>query len=152
MHNRDAANRFETMEKCQFGHNEWALRGAKQQRVCLICERVRMREYKKRPEVRARETEARAAWARKKKFGVSPADYAERMLKQNDACAICKGVNKDGRALAVDHDHSTNAIRDLLCGRCNTTLGRVNESPELLRAMADYLDRHNPYSGKEKRV
>lgn len=31
-----------------------------------------------------------------------------------------------------------------LCDRCNTTLGQVEDKPDLLRKMADYLERTSP--------
>lgn len=45
----------------------------------------------------------------------------ERLLKsQNHCCAICR-VHKTEfkKALAVDHDHETTAVRGLLCKVCN---------------------------------
>jgi hypothetical protein len=42
----------------------------------------------------------------------------------------------------VDHDHGTGAIRGLLCSSCNQALGQMKERPELLRAAAEYLERH----------
>jgi hypothetical protein len=57
-------------------------------------------------------------------------------------CWICEQPETiEGRSLAVDHDHDTGAVRGLLCTRCNWTLGRCEDDPKLLRAMADYLER-----------
>lgn len=41
----------------------------------------------------------------------------------------------------VDHDHNTGHIRGILCQACNVTLGKMNDSPELLRAAAAYLEK-----------
>ncbi len=65
---------------------------------------------------------------------------------QHDVCAICKRPethmrNEHTIGLSVDHDHATGKLRGLLCFRCNTTLGRVNDNPELLEQMAAYLRR-----------
>jgi len=82
-----------------------------------------------------------------RKFGISNEQYEEMLEAQNDLCAICKkpetrfhGQTKEVCLLAVDHDHSTGQVRDLLCWRCNTTIGRVEESVELLRSMITYLE------------
>ncbi len=39
-----------------------------------------------------------------------------------------------------DHDHQTGAFRGWICYRCNTTLGKVGEDPELLEKMIHYLE------------
>lgn len=63
------------------------------------------------------------------------------LVDQNGACAICGGVNKDGRKLFVDHDHATGQVRGLLCNLCNRGIGNMRDSIKLLRAAADYLER-----------
>ena len=75
---------------------------------------------------------------------VSPTDYKALLAEQGDACAICHRENRsNGRKdrLAVDHDHSTDVIRGLLCHRCNTALGLFNDSPNLLAVAIAYLGR-----------
>lgn len=52
---------------------------------------------------------------------------------------IC-GEPKTKKDLAVDHCHKTNVIRGLLCGRCNPALGYLQDSPDLARRAALYLE------------
>lgn len=74
--------------------------------------------------------------------------YTKMLQEQNGLCAICGEA--DEKSLAVDHDHSCcpkgtscgDCVRELLCRRCNTTLGAVNDSPELLQKLIDYLHKH----------
>ena len=76
------------------------------------------------------------------KFGLSKLEYDTKLINQFGGCAICKQPCETRTNLAVDHDHSTNAVRDLLCHRCNTVLGMVNDDELLLMDMMDYLKRH----------
>lgn len=83
----------------------------------------------------------------KKKFGITPEQYEVMHNNQKGLCYICGQPetvldNKYGtpKKLAVDHCHKTNKVRRLLCNRCNTTLGKVNEDKELLRRMINYLE------------
>ena len=75
------------------------------------------------------------------RFGVSEEVYNEMLERQNGVCAICKGNGK--KKLAVDHDHVTGKVRQLLCIHCNTALGHFKDDPELLQAAIEYLKRHS---------
>jgi len=46
---------------------------------------------------------------------------------------------EEGRALAIDHDHTTGVVRGTLCHRCNKGIGLLQDSPELLQAGIEYL-------------
>lgn len=79
-------------------------------------------------------------------FGLSADRYEEMSAAQNDCCAICgnpetRKHHSTGEtvALSVDHDHDTGMVRDLLCWRCNATIGRAEESVQLLESMIAYL-------------
>lgn len=75
------------------------------------------------------------------KLGVTIEQYDELLKTQRGRCAAC-GDEPKKTLLAVDHDHKTGAIRGLLCPPCNTGLGYFRDSPERLRAAADYLEAH----------
>ncbi len=77
-----------------------------------------------------------------KRYGISSTDYFSLSDSQQGVCAVCKGASKSGRALAVDHNHATGQIRGLLCHGCNVALGLAKENPQILRALADYLELH----------
>ena len=69
---------------------------------------------------------------------------------QDNRCAVCgleeRAIsNTSGKRLplAVDHNHETNKVRDLLCYRCNAVIGFMERNPELYIRMLDYLLRHN---------
>ena len=80
-----------------------------------------------------------------RRFGISLYDYSQMLLKQNGACAICKGTysghrNGEPKALAVDHDHKTGKVRGLLCEACNTGIGKLKEDVEILESAIRYLN------------
>lgn len=80
-----------------------------------------------------------------KRYGIS-AQEADLMLEaQGGLCAIC-GV---APARHVDHDHTTGAVRELLCFNCNGGLGQFKDDPAVLRAAADYVERHRARQAAE---
>lgn len=76
-----------------------------------------------------------------KLYGLNADVYQNMMDAQGSACAICRGTEASGKHLAVDHCHSTGRVRGLLCSSCNQTLGKMKDSPALLRAAASYLEK-----------
>ncbi len=75
------------------------------------------------------------------RYGLTPEQYQFLLSSQDGVCATCGSINKDGRRLAVDHDHETGEIRGLLCHNCNVILGLVNDRPEVLLSLVEYLNR-----------
>lgn len=71
-------------------------------------------------------------------YGISLEQYDALFAAQKGACAIC-AKPPGARRLAVDHCHTTKAIRGLLCVQCNTAIGKLNDDPELLRRAIAYL-------------
>ena len=74
----------------------------------------------------------------KRQYGLSRTDVATMRTEQGDACAICGDVGPGH----LDHDHDTGAVRALLCHRCNLGLGHFRDDPDVLRAAAEYVERH----------
>lgn len=61
------------------------------------------------------------------------------LAAQGGSCAICNQTCQTGKRLAVDHCHATKKIRGLLCQGCNTSLGKLKDSPATLVAAVNYL-------------
>lgn len=59
-----------------------------------------------------------------------------------DRCEVCERAPSK-RALSLDHCHMTGKFRGWLCSSCNTALGHVDDSPELLKKLSSYLERHS---------
>lgn len=81
-------------------------------------------------------------WNLKRNYGISLEEFDSILEAQGNACAICHCTESGGKNWHVDHDHNTGAIRGLLCNSCNTALGHMRDSPAILRAAADYVERH----------
>jgi hypothetical protein len=80
----------------------------------------------------------------RKNYGVSLEWYNEKLVKQNNCCAICNFPEKvkiKGKLLklSVDHCHSNGNARGLLCTSCNRGLGFFKDSSDLLKAAIEYL-------------
>ena len=77
-----------------------------------------------------------------------PEETYEKMLKHYDnKCAICRQPEKrksrtEGKIcrLTIDHCHTTNEIRGLLCHACNVFIGHARDSVDLLKAGIEYLE------------
>lgn len=75
-------------------------------------------------------------------YGITLADF-ERMLEaQGGRCKICDAPppNKSlkSRRLLVDHCHKTGKVRGLLCHKCNTAVGIV-EQGDWVKKMEVYI-------------
>lgn len=99
--------------------------------------------YKHRDSVPSRSKRARAKQYIEWKWNISILKYSEMVSKQLGGCAICKKECDVRSRLAVDHNHKTGEIRDLLCHRCNTALGMLEENEDLIWDMLEYIKRHS---------
>jgi superfamily II helicase len=71
-------------------------------------------------------------------------EYAQLLVTQSFQCAICQTPAKEfDRSLSVDHNHSTGAVRGLLCNHCNIGLGNFKEDVSYLEAAIEYLKKHH---------
>lgn len=74
----------------------------------------------------------------RKRYGISIEDYKRMHEHQDGLCAICKGLPQK-KGLSVDHNHQSGKVRALLCSRCNTALGLVDENKTILKTMIQYI-------------
>lgn len=80
----------------------------------------------------------------KTKYNLTLEDYNAKLIEQHHKCAICGIDEKEtpkGK-LFVDHCHSTNKIRGLLCNNCNTGIGFLKDSITTLSKAITYLDKY----------
>lgn len=92
-------------------------------------------------------SEAQRHYGLQRFYGLSLAEYGEKLVAQGGVCAICKKgetavMHGKLKPLSVDHNHETGAVRDLLCSSCNHLLGHAREKRDVLLAAAEYLEHH----------
>lgn len=88
---------------------------------------------------RERHNEVMRAGQLRRKFGITPEQYDAIASAQGKLCAICRKACITDRKLAVDHCHTTNRIRGLLCNNCNIGLGKLRDDPIILERALAYL-------------
>ena len=130
--------------------------------VCLIhtrryangdCSPCALRRYKTNKQ---RILSRHSAWAKDnrsaeqrkqnaRRYGLTLEQYDNMLQEQAHCCKACR--EEFTKTPHVDHDHACcpgklscgKCVRGLLCGGCNTTLGFMQDSPDKLAALADYL-------------
>jgi len=75
-------------------------------------------------------------------YGITPEAF-EAILAEQGGCAVCGSVEE----LCVDHDHRTLEIRGILCTKCNTSAGSLNDDPARAERLATYLRGTKRYGG-----
>lgn len=108
-------------------------------------ERVRKTDNEHYTRTRLRHLETRRA----RLFGVTELQFNEMLNNQKHVCAICKNPEtvlwkkrNEIKPLCIDHCHNTGKIRGLLCSRCNSAIGLIKDSTEILQSAIEYLKAH----------
>lgn len=95
-------------------------------------DRVRAYFVRRQPELTAILADRRLT-ARCRKYHITIATWLHLVANQHARCAIC-ATQHEPRALHIDHDHHTGAVRGLLCSTCNTGLGLLRiDGPDATR-------------------
>jgi hypothetical protein len=71
------------------------------------------------------------------RYGLTKEVFDVMIEKQEGACAICLVVPE--KRLHVDHCHTTNKVRGLLCSNCNMALGLFKDNTKTLERAIKYL-------------
>ena len=105
--------------------------------VCKACVNVKRKQRFRTDST----TEARRKYSLSTNYGITPEQYEDMVVAQENLCYICgtPGTETVHKKLYVDHCHKTGKIRKLLCGMCNSGLGYFKDSPELLENAKKYL-------------
>lgn len=80
----------------------------------------------------------------KRKYGITLLDYNNMFKKQNGCCAVCGTANLGKRSVFhIDHCHKTGKVRGLLCSNCNSEIGNLRDSVDLLYKAISYLQEYS---------
>ena len=125
-------------------HKEWSVKNPEKIREINLKNREKRKQFYKSPEGVESSRKAHL----KRVFGISLEQYDEMSKKQKHKCAICgkPEMNNKNKVLCVDHNHKTGAIRQLLCGLCNSGLGAFKDDKKLLKKAIKYLKKHESNS------
>ncbi len=88
------------------------------------------------------------AFHRIHRMGLTLNQYLDLLIQQDFRCGLCGGLPVDSHpkrkspdGFVIDHDHATGRVRGLLHPNCNAGIGLLQDSPEILRRGAEYLER-----------
>ena len=121
-------NEFHKNRTCKDGHS-------------CYCKKCSNQMAKKKGRVRPLTAEMSRRYAITR-HGITVDEYNSRMIEQDYRCAICGMISFD-RVLHIDHCHTTNKVRGLLCNNCNSGLGMFRDELNILIAAANYLIKFN---------
>lgn len=121
--------------------------------VCKSCKNENYKNWYKNNKNKVKERkckyhtqtkEYRRWYTIKLRYGITKEEYENMLLKQKGGCAICgktKSGHKNTDEMVVDHCHKTKIVRGLLCNRCNTLLGLIDDNPSFMENIANYLNK-----------
>ena len=75
-------------------------------------------------------------------YGIDIGEVNALYIVLRGRCMICNVFMKDGdykTMMVIDHDHSNGKIRGLLCRRCNSAIGLLDDRPEVMQNAIKYL-------------
>lgn len=101
--------------------------------------RERKRDYMARKRDAERLQGKEGARMRRWRYGLTDVQFSERLEAQAYRCAVCPQELASSYNTCVDHDHTTGAIRGLLCRKCNLALGHLDDDLARVLALAEYL-------------
>jgi hypothetical protein len=162
-----SGDNFKTHKTCRgcqqsFPIDEFAWRPTergipKRRSRCRACESdyAKMERQTRPPEVQEEKQKKKKAWNQAnphrvrrchfrrmwKRLGFDPDTIESLYRNRPSSCEICGRTDK----LVLDHCHRTNKLRGFLCNRCNLSIGKMGDDPQILIAAANYLIKHSAH-------
>lgn len=103
-------------------------------------------DEQKRKEIFKRKAKHNSDWFKdyrlKHKYNITLDVFKEMYDNQRGICYICQKLTPEDK-IRVDHNHTTGAVRKLICHNCNTLLGHAKEDISTLLSAIEYIKEHN---------
>ena len=110
--------------------------------ICRPCSTIKVKEWRKKNPDRMKKLSRKSQL--KTKYGITEEDYDSMYEFQGGCCDICGRHQTEFQSrLAVDHDHETGAVRSLLCGPCNMSIGLLGDDIATVREALNYLIKYS---------
>ena len=77
------------------------------------------------------------------RYSISSQEADEMFMQQGCKCAICSKVIIKTKDRHIDHCHSSGQVRGILCAKCNTAIGLLNEDTNIMISAISYVAKHN---------
>ena len=75
------------------------------------------------------------------RYGLTPQELDEMYANQDGRCASCQEeISLLGRSTHIDHCHDTGKVRGILCRRCNSALGFLDDSAAKVALLLGYIE------------
>lgn len=103
--------------------------------------KTRVKKYRTENPEKIRDTKLKQA------YGVGTEYFNAKLKEQGGVCAGCGRNRKSlwrGKEveMALDHDHSTNKPRGVLCIKCNRALGLLEENIQTMQNLIEYINKY----------
>jgi len=112
---------------------------------CKTCECDRKKIEYKNPIYR----EKKKYYVIEKLYGLTKVDYIAMLSSQNNKCIVCSCDFSDENVPHIDHCHTRNVVRGILCNYCNVALGMVNDDTQRLKNLIKYINIHSPQKQRQ---
>jgi len=107
---------------------------------CKDCKNAAAKQWRKdHPENVERHLVRMRERTKERRYGITQKQFDQMLVDQNNKCKICGNGFKSSKDTHIDHCHSTNKVRGLLCNGCNMALGQFMDNLDIMKNAIKYL-------------
>jgi hypothetical protein len=107
---------------------------------CKDCKNAAAKQWRKdNPENVERYLVRMRERTKERRYGITQEQFDRMLLSQDNKCKICNIEFIGSKFTHIDHCHSTNKVRGLLCNGCNLALGQFMDNTDIMDNAIKYL-------------